>query len=118
MHSLKISYCHFFNNGKVCQFEKLGCKFKHEVSPNCRYGQQCKKELCGFRHYSREESIHQELTVSEENIMEQAMSIFCENYCELKKNIHVHTKQANDHYLVVNIKEMDKTKFPCLLCGF
>ena len=27
--------CHYFNNDKECPFEKIGCKFRHELSPSC-----------------------------------------------------------------------------------
>ena len=43
-------FCHYYNNGKFCPFEKLGCKFKHETSPNCVYLRRCKNTLCQFKH--------------------------------------------------------------------
>ena len=30
-------YCHYFNNQKSCPFKLLGCKFKHEESPTCKF---------------------------------------------------------------------------------
>ena len=42
--------CHYFNNGKFCPFEKLGCKFLHEEAIKCKYNSQCKYDKCQFRH--------------------------------------------------------------------
>ena len=50
MHSKNGKKCHFFNNGKLCPYEKLGCRFEHEVSQKCKFGIKCKKSLCQFMH--------------------------------------------------------------------
>ena len=42
--------CHYFNNGKECPFEELGCKFLHTVSRSCKFGLECSKIMCPFRH--------------------------------------------------------------------
>ena len=42
-------YCHFFNNGKACPYEDIGCKFQHQVSPICKV-QSCNITLCQYRH--------------------------------------------------------------------
>ena len=109
MHDKPIKFCHYFNNGKTCKYEELGCKFRHSEAKECRFREACRRKLCEFKHSSLKEK---------DNQVEQATSIFCENYCEIKKNIHVHTKKSNDYYLGVNLKEMEETKFPCLLCHF
>ena len=31
--------CNYFNNGKTCQFDKIGCMFAHKTSEMCRYDQ-------------------------------------------------------------------------------
>ena len=51
-HDKERKCCHFFNNGKVCPYEEIGCKFKHEESNECRYGQNCYIKLCQFKHSS------------------------------------------------------------------
>ena len=40
-HEKKGKFCHFFNYGKICPFQDIGYKFKHEVSNNCRYDKKC-----------------------------------------------------------------------------
>ena len=43
--------CHFFNAGKVCPYESLGCKFDHKLGEICKYGKEkCKAYMCQFRH--------------------------------------------------------------------
>ena len=46
----KTRNCHYFNSGKVCPFEKLGCKFKHVLSADCKHGAQCTVSMCQFKH--------------------------------------------------------------------
>ena len=38
------------NKSKPCQYEALGCKFKHEISPQCYYQNKCRVKLCQFKH--------------------------------------------------------------------
>ena len=45
-----VQFCHYFNNGRKCPYEELGCKFLHVVSEMCSYGQKCQKRLCPQRH--------------------------------------------------------------------
>ena len=42
--------CHYFNSGKICPFEKLGCKFQHIMSSECKFRMQCTFKMCQFRH--------------------------------------------------------------------
>ena len=46
----KRRMCHFFNNGKHCPFEEIGCKFLHEESQECRMKLSCTRTMCQFRH--------------------------------------------------------------------
>ena len=43
-------FCHYFNNGKVCPFYESGCRFRHEHSEVCFYGQSCTNHLCQYQH--------------------------------------------------------------------
>ena len=42
-------YCHYFNNDKDCPFEDE-CIYLHEESDNCKYGKQCARKFCMFKH--------------------------------------------------------------------
>ena len=58
----------------------------------------------------------------------KARSLYCENYCNIKENIHIHTKESSDFYFGVDIKTMEESvgstsksnimKIPCIFCGF
>ena len=52
----EVKFCHYYNNSKDCPYEILGCKFKHSDSKACRYGEQCNKSLCQFKHASQNTS--------------------------------------------------------------
>ena len=36
VHSDQVQFCHFFNNGKLCPYDEIGCMFRHEESEQCR----------------------------------------------------------------------------------
>ena len=55
-HNFTTKYCHYCNNGKECVYDELGCRFRHEKSEKCKYGERCKKLLCGYRHNLTETS--------------------------------------------------------------
>ena len=40
----KTKKCHYFNNGKICPYENIGCMFEHSSSELCKYGIQCNKK--------------------------------------------------------------------------
>ena len=47
-----VRYCSFFNNNKFCEYEEIGCMFRHEHAPLCKYSEKCKIKLCQFKHES------------------------------------------------------------------
>ena len=51
--NLKL-YCHYFNNLKTCPF-KEECVFLHKVSKKCKFGIECERNMCMFRHTVVEE---------------------------------------------------------------
>ena len=42
--------CHYFNSNKECPYEILGCKFNHIYSNDCKFGTQCNRHMCHYRH--------------------------------------------------------------------
>ena len=44
-----MRFCHYHNNDKICPFADIGCMFRHEIAPPCKY-QKCFKRLCQFKH--------------------------------------------------------------------
>jgi hypothetical protein len=50
-HSIKTTKkCHYFNNGKACPYEDIGCMFAHEQSDICKFGKLCRNNLCSYMH--------------------------------------------------------------------
>ena len=45
-----IRHCHYYNNGKECIFEPVGCKFKHIKSEQCSKPTGCNVKLCPKQH--------------------------------------------------------------------
>ena len=45
-----IKYCHYFNNGLDCPFQRFGCKFRHANSPSCKFQENCRVKKCQFKH--------------------------------------------------------------------
>ena len=39
--SVNVRHCHYFNNGKNCPFEDIGCKFLHRDWEVCKFGKSC-----------------------------------------------------------------------------
>ena len=92
------NYCHFFNNGKNCLYEEVGCKFNHERSPHCKYGTSCNNNLCQFRH---EDNLEENPTITlKENTSTKQISIekcsdLCVNTLEKYKQIHQKEEETN-----------------------
>ena len=63
-HRVDIKSCHYFNNDKPCPYDKVGCKFKHETAPECRFNLKCTFKLCQFTHTTKkgEEVAHRQET--------------------------------------------------------
>ena len=49
-HNEETKFCHYYNNGKICPYEEIGCKFKHKESTDCRFDRSCRFALCQFKH--------------------------------------------------------------------
>ena len=46
---IACKFCHYFNNKKYCPYEEVGCMFRHELAPFCKY-KVCYNKLCQFQH--------------------------------------------------------------------
>ena len=49
-HKEQTRWCHYFNNFKTCPFEYVGCLFKHQESPKCKFDKHCNVKLCAYKH--------------------------------------------------------------------
>ena len=50
-----VKCCHFYNNGKVCPYKKIGCQFKHEKAGTCPFIQDCRNKMCQYEHENVEQ---------------------------------------------------------------
>ena len=72
-HRVEIKFCHYYNSDKPCPYDKVGCKFKHENAPECRFNLKCTFKLCQFTHTTKkgEEVAHrQEVETLNEGVVE------------------------------------------------
>ena len=72
-HRADIKFCHYFNSDKPCPYDKVGCRFKHETAPECRFNLKCTFKLCQFTHTTKkgEEAVHRlELVTLNEGVAE------------------------------------------------
>ena len=128
-HKYATKYCHFFNNGKECIYEELGCKFRHEKSEMCKFRDKCKKLLCGYRHTETminlvqpnvdtetnsedsEDEVNQEIINSEDfnsDEYEESKEVVCDQYCDQIYGYHQHYDSDYKQYFGVdtpNIRE-------------
>ena len=131
--------CHYFNNGKTCPYENIGCMFLHQHSERCYFGDRCKNKLCQFKHReiienendrdNEEESVN-ELANKFEKLSDEekyeSKDLLCTLYC---KSYEYH-RCSQEHYDilkgcdVMNITEdfVDDTEedvavfYPCDKC--
>jgi hypothetical protein len=72
-HGVDMKFCHYYNSDKPCPYDKVGCKFKHENAPECRFNLKCTFKLCQFTHTTKkgEEVAHrQEVETLNEGVVE------------------------------------------------
>ena len=61
-------FCHFYNNQKKCPYEELGCKFAHQISPDCKFRENCKNRLCQFTHNFKESRSESEVVPIDDSL--------------------------------------------------
>ena len=63
--------CHYFNNGKICPFDDIGCMFAHEQSELCKYDAACRNNLCSFQHTYHGKDNQMSKNLIDEDIMDE-----------------------------------------------
>ena len=63
--NLKL-YCNYFNNSKNCPF-KEDCVFLHMVSKNCKFGIECDRKMCMFRHEALEDVVEKNVETADQS---------------------------------------------------
>ena len=98
VHSKNITkHCHYYNNEKLCPYEKIGCMFLHEHSKTCFFGVRCTNKLCQYKHPNnhgydvREKTIDELADKFNKLTEEEKMSskdVLCDLYCKPDLDSH------------------------------
>ena len=84
--------CHYFNNGKVCPFEDIGCMFAHVISGDCKFGNACRNKLCSFRHTFENERNLDKLKEAFEKLSDdeqhESREVLCDYICAAPDGYH------------------------------
>ena len=130
MHNRNTKFCHFYNNDKNCTYEKVGCKFRHEDSPKCKYDDKCNRKLCQFQHNkmkiadnitkninndsinskTNDESFDSDDESSDEDeevvkLNRTAVDKFCENFCQSTSRFHLHSNTDLEMFHGLDLKK-------------
>ena len=107
-------YCHYYNNGKTCPFELIGCKFKHEQSPICKF-KVCYNRLCQFRHnldeVEQEQSNNMISMPMETSTVEESVSEIEEDSLDVSGDYH-------DEAADTTVDRDSVRTFDCETCDF
>ena len=57
-------FCHYFNNNYECPYDDQ-CIFAHDESPVCKFGKECERLMCMFKHNGRRDVSDDEDEVDE-----------------------------------------------------
>ena len=67
--------CHYFNNGKVCPYSDIGCKFRHEMTDKCMNNKFCRILHCQYRHDELDNKLSEtQKSVEEFDMFEEGIS--------------------------------------------
>ena len=84
IHTNKVTKkCHYYNNDRFCPFEKLGCKFLHEISEKCKFDRICSKPLCSYKHSNPDSEDSDTDKITDSNIEATDETVSCD-YCKKK----------------------------------
>ena len=113
--------CHYFNNGKPCPYQEVGCMFLHEISEVCYLGNNCRNRLCPFQHKSLEEKKAEEHQENDDGETSENKSK--KNMNKEKEKIHdvilkAFEKDAGDHFCVNNECGLNNESQKCSRCKF
>jgi hypothetical protein len=103
VHDESTKSCHFFNYGKLCPYENIGCMFRHVKAGKCTFAN-CMNSLCQYDHNLVENILiddeHPEETDSESEIEnqteeEQVQCNMCE--CTFLDNVELNYHMKVSH---------------------
>jgi hypothetical protein len=121
-----IKFCYYFNNMQKCPFKELGCMFKHEMAPTCKYDITCNRKKCQFQHKKLDKKNKQDpIKCSyciEEIISNNDMTKHYEERhqmkCEQCEKVFTSDKEQGLHLKSDHAIEDGKNSYPCEKCNF
>ena len=110
--SQNVKKCHYFNNEKLCPFEKIGCMFEHSLAGQCRHGDLCKRKLCSFEH--KHFRVENDIAKVIENNSKQCDEDIEKTDEEKSFDLYVKTNfsEVYDYYLT------NQKHIPCYFCDY
>ena len=69
-----VKFCHYFNNGKQCPYEEVGCMFNHTESEKCRFDKYCNNKLCQFKHQDELNKISEDVINFDKEVIDNSDS--------------------------------------------
>ena len=120
-HDLNLKFCHFYNNGKNCPYEDVGCKFKHKEAKSCRFDENCDKKLCQFKHSQNKQKL-KENNLSKNNTervddLEKEDTIYEDDQLTVKeKEFELYVKTSFRR--VFDYVLQNKKHTPCYFCDY
>lgn len=131
--NMNMKKCHYFNNKKVCPYEKIGCMFDHSTSEICIFGGKCTNKLCPYQH---EKEVDEPIETLEKDLKDkfdnlsydeqyESKMIICDKLCKASHGYHRCNDDDYEGYVgcdAFNItdefdEDCNKTElFPCEEC--
>ena len=133
-HKSTNKFCHFYNNAKFCQYEKLGCKFKHERAPVCKFGTLCERHMCQYAHNfhnskTKDQNMDYDPNLAANSCVDkdknaidtssekvEARILFCDKYCDDEYDLHIHENRTFLMWRGIDIFKYADI-FKCKICG-
>ena len=100
-------HCHYFNNGKICPFEELGCKFLHVLSTKCKFDKLCHKTMCSYKHSEEGTTVTDHEHSDEKEVVENSNESELGNSDEL--TMVTSEEEISDIPIDIGDEVMDKT---------
>ena len=127
-----IKKCHFYNNGKECPYEEIGCMFAHVSSEICKFRKTCKNKLCSFKHElvdgNNLDQLEKDFKKLSSNEQFDSKEVLCDYICAAPYGYHKCLSEEDferfagcdltkfsDSY--DEVKDQVTEHFPCKNCG-
>ena len=126
-----LRHCHYYDNGKSCPLEEVGCMFLQKDSAPCKFGIMCKNNLCQYKREVQnnnddESKLEDEFIKLTEDEQWEVRQLVCDETCNGAERLHACSYDACEISREWNIMQYDYDyddndekleSFPCEECG-